>query len=401
MLDFLGTPFLLEDNYFRGLTQLTSEMLEAQRGQRLEKTWTVQQRGTVAVMQIHGPIARHDSFLLWLRGGTALEDLSVDFNTALQNPGIKSIVLHIGSPGGEAAGINEFAEMIHNSSKPVFAYVGDVAASGALWIASSAKEIIVDPTAELGSLGVVFGYRKDESKVIEIVSTVSPKKRLDPATEEGRAEVQQRADDLAEIFVSQVAKYRKMTTEKVKADFGQGGMMIAAKAIKAGMADRIGSFEGLISSLQQTSTTIYGGPRMGLITELRALIAGKADADIDAAFAAVGYQPKTKETAAPDLEQIKAEAMAAGKTAGETAAQTAEKASVTAIMEKCQLAQVTSPKFIAEVLGLTPEDAGKKIIEAQADEAARREIFSTVNPLTTGERNPVADAFEAIAKRGA
>lgn len=391
MSDFLGIPFLMESNYFRGLTLLTPDMLEAQHGQRMERTWTVRQRGSVAVMDIRGAISRYDSFLNWLRGGTALEDLAVDFKTALDNPAVKTIVLYIDSPGGEAAGINEFAEMVHNANKPVIAYVGNMAASAALWIASAAKEIVVNTTAELGSLGVVFGYRKNESNVVEIVSAISPKKRLDPATEEGRAEVQQRADDLAEIFVSQVAKYRKTTKEKVKNDFGQGGMMIAEKAIKAGMADRLGTFEALIASLQ-TNTITYGGSQMGLLTELRTLIAGKEDKDVEAAFASVGFLPKKNEPKT-DIDALKAEAMEAGKIAGAEEAQAAEQKRITAIMEKCQLAQVSNPKFISEILALTPEEAGKKIIEAQADEASRREIFSMVNPISAGTPNPlIADA---------
>ena len=146
-------------------------------------------------MAIHGAISRYDSFFNWVCGGTALEDVALDFQTALDTPEIKAVVLDIDSPGGEVAGINEFAEMIRASKKPVIAYVGDRAASAALWIASAADEIVVNETAEMGSLGVVFGFRPNESKNIEIVSTASPKKRLTPDSAEGRAEIQQRADE--------------------------------------------------------------------------------------------------------------------------------------------------------------------------------------------------------------
>lgn len=387
MPDLLGSPFLMAEGDFNDLANLSPEALETKRGQRLERTWTVKKRGNVAITAVHGAISRYDSFLNWLRGGTALEDLALDFKTALDNPEIKAIVLDIDSPGGEAAGINEFSEMVHAANKPVVAYIGNQAASAALWIASAAKEVVVNKTAELGSLGVVFGYRTTESKIVEIVSTASPKKRLDPGSKEGRAEIQQRADDLAGIFISQVAKYRGTTEEKVKSDFGQGGMMIAEKAIKAGMADKFGSLEGVIAELQAKYTN-YGVSTMGLKTDLRALVSGKDDTEIEAAFAGLGFFPKAVGDG-PDMEKIKADAMAEA----EKIAKDAESARVTAVMEKCQLAGVTSAKFIAEMVTLSAEEAGKRIIDAQADASARQEIFSTVNPMTAGGENAlVADA---------
>ncbi len=369
MPDLSGCPFLITEEEF---SRISVEALQAQRGQRLERTLTVHKRGNTAIMNIHGVISRYDSFLNWLRGGTAVEDLALDFKTALKSQDVDRIVLDIDSPGGEVAGIYEFAEMVHAADKPVTAYVGSQAASAAYWIASAADKIIANPTAELGSIGVVFGYRPSEDKTIEIVSTASPKKRLDPGSKEGRAEIQQRADDLAEIFIAQVAKYRGVTTDKVKNDFGQGGMMIAEKAISAGMADKIGSLEDIIQAQQNKGVKI-----MGLKTELRTLIVGKEDDDIEAAMASVGFIPKEKATV--NDEKLKDEVMAAVKED--------ESKRINAIMEKVQIAKVSNPAFITELLALSPEEAGKKIIDAQADISAMQEIFSTVNPLADGGDN--------------
>ena len=405
MNKLLGTPFLLSEPVFDELASIKPEALEAIRAQRMDRTWTVKRRGDVAVMSIHGAIARRDSFLLWLRGGTALEDAAPDLKTALEDPNIKAIVLDIDSPGGEVSGISEFAEMVRASKKPVVAYVGNQAASAALWIASAADKIVVNQTAELGSLGVVFGYRKEKSQMVEIVSTVSPKKRLDPTSEAGLAEIQQRADDQAVVFVEQVARYRKKTIEQVKSDFGQGGMMIASKAIKAGMADKLGSLEGVIASLQtKDNNLLYGGTAMGLTTDLRALVAGKEDADIESALASIGFIPKTQQDYnsidAEELEKIKTEAMAAGEAKGKTEAVTAETTRVAQVMEKCQLAKVTSPAFMAEIITMAPDEAGKKIIDAQADAALATTVFSTVNPLSAGGENPlVSDAKKRAEAR--
>src|SRR5690606_854253 len=71
----------------------------------------------------------------------------------------------------------------------------------------------------------------------------------DLKTDEGKATVQEMVEDLAGVFVESVARNRGVSREKVISDFGQGGILIAKKAIAAGMADSIGNFESVISSL--------------------------------------------------------------------------------------------------------------------------------------------------------
>lgn len=387
----IDRPMLISVPELEGI--LNPEALEARYAERLKGTWTVKKRGSVAILPIHGVISRFDSYLNWIRGGTATEDVARDFTAAQENPEIYSVILDFDTPGGDARAINECAEMIRNAKKPTIAYVGGQCASGGLWWASACDEIVVNKTAELGSLGVVFGYRATDTKTIEIVSANAPKKRLDPASDAGKSEVQQRADDLESVFITKVAEYRGLDIGKVKSDFGQGGMMIAEKAIKAGMADRFGGLEGLITELQ-TKHTINGVYAMGLKTDLRALVSGKDDSEVEAAFASLGYIPETKtQSDKPDIDNIKADAIAAGKADGEAATKTAEAERIKAVMEKVQIAKASNPTFIAELLALSPEEAGKKILDAQADKSASIELFSNVNPMHDGGENPlVADA---------
>ena len=109
---------------------LTPEALETRYSDRLKGTWTVKKRGGVAILPITGMISRYDSYLNWIRGGTATEDVARDFTAADENPEIKAIILNFDTPGGDARAIHECAEMIHASKKPVVAYVGGQCASG-------------------------------------------------------------------------------------------------------------------------------------------------------------------------------------------------------------------------------------------------------------------------------
>ena len=80
--------------------------------------------------------------------------------------------------------------MRHAGLSP-FAYASGDAASGAYWIAAAADEIVVSKTSALGSIGVVGVYRGNKGEnVVEVVSSQSPYKRLDPDTDDGRARLQ-------------------------------------------------------------------------------------------------------------------------------------------------------------------------------------------------------------------
>lgn len=232
----------------------------ARRGEQPEGVPRAQIRENgVAVLQIHGPIFRYADMFTEISGATSVSQTAKDLQGLAEDPDVRSIILDIDSPGGQANGINELYKHILAVEKPVIAYVGGMAASAAYWLASAADRIVADETALLGSIGVVVSYRKQEDKDIEIVSTASPKKRPDPETDEGRAQILARADALAEVFIQAVAEGRRIAPEQVAAL--QGDVVIASAAIKAGLADEIGSLEQLIA---QEAKFTFGGNTMNI-----------------------------------------------------------------------------------------------------------------------------------------
>ncbi|MGE4408136.1 S49 family peptidase [Pseudomonas sp.] len=258
-----GMPWVIQQESLETILAVAQRMgdpeaLQTRMGRPLDNARKVSMRDGVAVVPVTGPIFRYANLLTEISGATSTQVLANDIQAALDNRYVRGIVLDINSPGGEAAGINELSKLIHASRgiKPIRAYAGGSMASGALWLGSAAEEIIVDDTALLGSLGVVMSYldtsardAKSDVRRVEIVSSQSPDKRLDPASDEGRAKVQAMVDAMADVFVSAVAQYRGISVEKVLADFGRGGVLVGAAAVKAGMADRIGSLESVIAEL--------------------------------------------------------------------------------------------------------------------------------------------------------
>ena len=233
------------------------EALAARRAKRMDEARNVGLRGGVAVVNVFGPIFRHANLMSEVSGATTVQTLAHDFNAALDNPDVGAILLNVDSPGGEVAGINEFAQMIFEARgrKRVIAYVDGYAASAAYWIASAAEEIVTGQTGILGSIGVVSivgDPSKRTARDIEFVSSQSPKKRPNPTTESGKSQIQAMVDSLAEVFVETVARNRGVTTDTVLESFGQGGVMVGREAVAAGLADRVGTFESLITELGAT-----------------------------------------------------------------------------------------------------------------------------------------------------
>lgn len=207
-----------------------------------------------AIILVSGPIFPKANLITNFSGGTSAELLMKSIQSALDLPQIKQIILEIDSPGGKITGINEVSDFIYqhrNGKKPIVAYVSGMGASAAYWIASACTEVIVEKTAEVGSIGVIATVVKSDekdpkNKSYTFISSSSPNKRLDPESDEGQKQLQEQVDYYGELFVRAVARNRGTTMENVLENFGKGGVLIGQKAVDAGLADRTGSLFQLI-----------------------------------------------------------------------------------------------------------------------------------------------------------
>jgi signal peptide peptidase SppA len=213
--------------------------------------------GGVAIIDITGMITPRLSIFNMLFGGTDVQTIQRELDDALADSSISKIVLNIDSPGGAVTGISDLADQVYKarSIKPIEAHVPGMAASAAYWIASATSRITMADTASVGSIGVVGTVLDNRVwqgmqgiTLHEIVSSNAPKKRPDPLTPEGRAVLQNNIDSIASVFTAKVAQYRGVSEKTVNADFGQGGIVIGAAAVRAGLADAIGSFETLLGA---------------------------------------------------------------------------------------------------------------------------------------------------------
>ncbi len=246
---------------FCRLDEIKSLSFQSER--RLSNTRSVLIRDGTAIIPLYGPITARSDLFSFFFGGTSLADLAKDFQTALDNDQVKAILFDVDSPGGVALGPAEMADAIFKArgKKPIWSYVGRNCSSAAYWIASATEKIIANPSALLGSIGVVTTIPVQEQpdldgyKNIEIVSSNAIKKRPDPRTTEGMSEIKRELDDLESQFIEAIARYRNVSVETVKNDFGQGGVLIGKNAVAGNMADGLGTYEEVLSQLNQKFST--------------------------------------------------------------------------------------------------------------------------------------------------
>jgi capsid assembly protease len=238
--------------------QVTPEALEAYRAQELPRAERATIRNGVAIISASGPMFKRANLMTQLCGATSYELMRRDLQAAVDNYGVNAILLNLDTPGGEAAGVAELAQAVHDvrGTKPIVTYAGDLAASAGYWLASASDAIIIGKTAAVGSIGVRMAItdtsERDEArgvKTYEFVSSQSPNKKVDLSTKQGRNQVQERVDAMAAVFVETVAQYRGVSVDTVLNQFGKGGVLIGQAAVDAGMADGIGTFESVLASL--------------------------------------------------------------------------------------------------------------------------------------------------------
>jgi signal peptide peptidase SppA len=176
---------------------------------------------------------------------------------------VGAIALVIDSPGGTVAGTKELADEVAaaRKKKPVYAFIEDLGASAAYWIASQATHVFANDTGLVGSIGT-FGVVRDLSGMaakegikVHVVRAGAFKGAGEPGTEvsaEFLAHYQTIINDLNEQFLSGVSAGRGMKLEQVRT-LADGRVHIAAKAKELGLVDGVQSLDATLKQLAQVS----------------------------------------------------------------------------------------------------------------------------------------------------
>lgn len=219
-------------------------------------------RDGVAVLPLQGVLAPRMNLMSQISGGTSTQQFAQWFSAAMANPEVGSIVIDCDSPGGSAQGNEEVANLIRSSrgkGKPIVAVASGQMASAAYYIASAADQVVASPSSQLGSIGTFMIHRESSRadqnagetySVIKAGVNKAAGNSVEPLNSSSRAVIQERVDDLNQMFVNAVAANRKISPETVEQNFGQGKVMLAPRAMAAGLADRIATLDQVVGEQQ-------------------------------------------------------------------------------------------------------------------------------------------------------
>lgn len=231
----------------------------------------IQGKGTarIAVIEVKGVIGDFAG----LFGASHMVDKTVKMiRTAADDATVKAVVLKVDSPGGGVTA----SDVIYNEikklkeKKPVVVHMGDLCASGGVYISAPANVLVASPTSITGSIGVIISHTdmtklyeeklgmKDEpiksGKHKDILSTGRA------MTPDERALIQGLVDEMYERFLGVVAEGRagkkgvpaKLDEAKEYIrKFADGRIFSGEMAVKNGLVDRVGYFEDAISEAEK------------------------------------------------------------------------------------------------------------------------------------------------------
>lgn len=212
---------------------------------------------TISLIEISGVMTKHGSSMS--DSGSTIR-IRQAVRQAANTPNIDAIMIRIDSPGGTVAGTADLAAEIARAAKlkPTHAYVEDMAASAAYWIASQALHITANqPTTLVGSIGTYVGlYDRSAQAEKEGIRPVVIKSGQFKAagfagteiTDEQIAQWQTIVDDTQTQFTAAVARGRSMSTKQVE-QLADGRVHLADAAMKLGLIDSISTFDEAIAAL--------------------------------------------------------------------------------------------------------------------------------------------------------
>ena len=204
------------------------------------------------------------------------DDILERLEEGLANDDCKAVVMCFDSPGGDAQGVVEAHRKIKRLSKqygkPIYGFVNESCYSAAYGLGSACEELWIPDTGSAGSIGVIATLQDTTKKLamegikVRFVTTGARKTDLRPErplTDDIIDTIQETVDEMAEVFFTCVGKGRGLSLEEIV--HLQAGRLMGKKAVKAGLADGISSYDSFIrmvkASIDSPDSETEGAPK--------------------------------------------------------------------------------------------------------------------------------------------
>ncbi|ESQ85500.1 prohead protease [Asticcacaulis sp. AC466] len=236
------------------------------------------------------------------------------FERGMGDLNVKGIALVVDSPGGMVAGCFEMVDKMFamRGKKPIEGFASESAYSAAYATISVADRITVTRTGGVGSIGVVTSH-VDISQMMKefgwvVTFIYAGKHKVDgnayeALSDDVKARIQARINDLYGIFVQTVARNRGLDEKAVRDT--EALTYGAPESLSVGLADAIGAFDDALADFTASLNLNEGDETMADITQAQLDEAvATARADGVTAGKAEGHAAGLKEGATAERTRI-------------------------------------------------------------------------------------------------
>ncbi len=213
-------------------------------------------RQSVAIVEIRGVMSKFG-----LDGdmpGTATVDVIRQLQILAVNPTVTAVAIVWDTPGGTVAGTAELATAVRelSAAKMTVSIVEDLCCSAGFWCATQARKVIVGQTASTANIGTftavtdMSGMASSLGIKVHVIKSGQFKGMGFPGSAVSAAdlaELQRVINELNSHFVAGVARGRRLSVDAVNR-LADGRVLIGDQAVKAGMADAVGSLTTFLAA---------------------------------------------------------------------------------------------------------------------------------------------------------
>ena len=221
-----------------------------------KKEQRAQDKNKIAVIHVEGAIVTGGIDFNTAGSGGIVKNI----NKARDDESVKGIILRVNSPGGDvyaSSMITNALEEFQSTGRPVYTSMGDIAASGGVWVTTTSEEIWAEDTTLTGSIGV-YSIVPDVSPLekwaginYDGVSMTQAGDIYDLSrgmNEELNKQFRENTENFYKEFVTKVAENRKMEYSEVL-KFAGGRIWRGDTALELGLVDKLGSLDDAIDSM--------------------------------------------------------------------------------------------------------------------------------------------------------
>lgn len=254
-----NTPHLIDPVSFQGILEYVTERnvgemaIDSKSKNKEERYLNYNADTQVGTISVEGPITYKSTGWEALCGGCSYESVVEQFNSMV-DMGAKTVILWADSGGGEAYGMMETGRFLRKRADEagikILTYVDGLSASACYGLSCIADEVIANPNAEVGSIGVVVRLINDskalEQKGYERTFVYAGGNKV-PFNAEGEfreeflADIQGKVDSLYEEFTAYVSEMRDIPVDQVKST--EAKVFMVKDSISLGLVDKIMTHE--------------------------------------------------------------------------------------------------------------------------------------------------------------